>query len=61
MKRIVKTLTWRILGSTSTFIISYIITGQLVISSGITIFQMIANTLLYYVHETVWDKIKWNS
>jgi uncharacterized membrane protein len=53
-----KTITWRIIGSTSTFAISYLVTGQLVLATGIAVFQMIANTILYYIHELIWNKIK---
>jgi uncharacterized membrane protein len=59
MRTLVKTLTWRVVGSTSTFLISYIITGQLVVATGIAVMQMIANTILYYLHEVVWNSIKW--
>lgn len=59
MRTLVKTLTWRVVGSSSTFLISYIITGQLVIATGIAVMQMMANTILYYLHEVVWNSIKW--
>lgn len=58
MRLILKTLSWRVIGSASTFLISYIVTGQLVLASGIAIAQMIVNTVLYYIHEIVWNKIK---
>jgi len=54
-KRLLKTLTWRIVGTTSTFTISYLITGLVLVSSSIAIFQMIANTVLYYFHELIWE------
>jgi uncharacterized membrane protein len=56
-RRLVKTLSWRLVGSGSTFIIAYVVTGQAVISSGIAIAQMIANTILYYIHELAWDRL----
>jgi len=59
VRTLIKTLSWRIVGSSSTFLISYIVTGQLVIATGITIAQMIVNTVLYYIHEIAWNKIKW--
>jgi uncharacterized membrane protein len=59
MRIILKTLSWRVIGSTSTFLISYIVTGQLFLATGIAIAQMIVNTVLYYVHEIVWNKIQW--
>jgi uncharacterized membrane protein len=58
MRLILKTLSWRVIGSASTFLISYIVTGQLVLATGIAIAQMIVNTVLYYIHEIVWNKIK---
>jgi uncharacterized membrane protein len=57
MRTLIKTLTWRLVGSTSTFVISYVVTGQLMIATGIAIAQMIVNTILYYIPETVWNKI----
>ena len=61
MRTLVKTLSWRIIGSASTFLISYIVTGQLVIATGIAIAQMIVNTILYYIHEICWNKISWGN
>lgn len=52
-----KTLTWRITGSTSTFTIAYLLTGNVGMSSGIAIVQIIVNTLLYWIHERVWSNI----
>ena len=61
MRTLIKTLSWRVIGSTATFLISYIVTGQLVVATGIAITQMIVNTVLYYIHEIVWNKIKWGN
>ena len=57
MRTVIKTLTWRLVGSTSTFIISYVVTGQAIIATGIAVAQMVVNTNLYYIHEIVWNKI----
>jgi uncharacterized membrane protein len=51
---IIKTVTWRILGSTSTFLIAWLVTGSWFTSTSIMILQMIANTILYYIHERLW-------
>jgi uncharacterized membrane protein len=58
MRAVWKTLTWRVVGSTSTFLISYIVTGQAFIATSIAVAQMIANTILYYIHERIWDRVK---
>jgi uncharacterized membrane protein len=58
MRTLLKTLTWRITGSTSTFTIAYLVTGSVSVSGGIAVIQMIVNTFLYYAHEEIWNKIK---
>jgi len=58
MRTILKTLSWRVIGSSSTFLISYLITGQAFIATSIAITQMIVNTVLYYIHELLWNKVK---
>jgi uncharacterized membrane protein len=58
-RTLAKTITWRITGSTSTFIIAYLMTGSVGLSSGIAVVQMIVNTFLYYVHDSAWNQVKW--
>jgi uncharacterized membrane protein len=60
-RSLVKTVSWRITGSFSTFMISYLILGSFAVASSIAIVQIIANTILYYVHERVWNKIPWET
>ena len=55
----VKTVTWRLTGSLSTFIISLLISSDFAVAGTIAITQVIANTLLYYLHERVWNRISW--
>jgi len=58
-RSIVKTITWRITGSGATFLIAYIMTGDVAIAGVIGLVQMVSNTFLYYLHERVWNKISW--
>lgn len=58
-RSIVKTLSWRVCGSTATFAISYAIIGDFAVSSTIAIIQLTFNTVLYFVHERVWNWIGW--
>ena len=57
---IIKAITWRILGTLTTIIISFIISGNIKIGLSIGFFELIGKTLLYYFHEIVWNKIKKN-
>jgi uncharacterized membrane protein len=58
-RSIVKTVTWRLTGSGATFLISYIMTGNLSIAGTIAAIQITSNTVLYYIHERIWNKSKW--
>lgn len=58
-RSIAKTISWRITGSLATFLISYMILGNISVSGTIAIIQLTFNTLLYFVHERIWNKIHW--
>lgn len=58
-RSIVKTISWRLTGSGSTFLISWLISNDLAIAGTIAIIQLIANTVLYYLHERLWNKVSW--
>lgn len=58
-RSLLKTVTWRITGSGATFAIGYAISRDFTIATSIASVQLVANTILYFMHERVWDKIKW--
>ena len=58
-RTVAKTISWRITGSASTFLISFLISGNFAVASSIALIQITANTILYFVHERIWNKIKW--
>lgn len=58
-RSLAKTLSWRICGSGATFAISYAILGDFAVSSTIAVIQLTFNTVLYFVHERVWNHIPW--
>jgi uncharacterized membrane protein len=58
-RSLIKTVSWRITGSLSTFVISFLITGNFVVAGSIALIQVTANTILYYLHERLWNKISW--
>lgn len=59
LRSIVKTITWRITGSTLTMLITYAITGNFVIAGSVAVLQAAINTVAYYIHERTWNLIKW--
>ena len=58
-RTIVKTLTWRVTASLTTFIIAWILTGDLLIGATIGSIEAIAKIFLYYFHERIWNNISW--
>lgn len=56
LRHLLKTITWRIVGTVDTIILGYIITGN--INTGLKIggVELITKMVLYYVHERVWYK-----
>jgi len=55
----VKTITYRILIVISTFIVTYLLTGEIRLSIEITALANIINTFLYFFHERIWNRISW--
>mgnify|MGYP000862637384 CR=1 FL=1 len=53
---LIKSLSWRILGTLDTLIIAYFVTGNLKLGIQISIFDLIFKLILYYYHELLWDK-----
>ena len=56
---IAKTISWRVIATIATFFISYIVSNDLSIAGGIAGTQIIFHTLLYAMHELIWNKIMW--
>jgi len=58
-RKILKSISYRILGTLSISIISYIITGDLKTSGLIGIIHMFTNMVLYIFHDFLWERISW--
>ena len=58
-RSLVKTLTWRVIATTDTFFISWIITGKWDWALGIAGIEVITKMFLYYGHERFWANISW--
>mgnify|MGYP002067611784 FL=1 len=57
IKSIIKSVSWRIVGTIDTMIISYFITGKMTIAVSIGSVEVITKTILYYFHERLWAHI----
>ena len=58
-RSIAKTISWRLIGTLDTIIISWIITGEITMALSIGSIELVSKMLLYFFHERAWNKIKW--
>tara|TARA_B100000900_G_scaffold400259_1_gene403688 strand:+ start:3819 stop:4043 length:225 start_codon:yes stop_codon:yes gene_type:complete len=56
-RSLLKTISWRIIGTLDTMILSWIITGNWKWGVAIGGFELITKMVLYYLHERAWYKI----
>ena len=59
VRSLAKAVSWRITGTIDTFIISWIITGEILLASGIAFTEIMTKIVLFWTHERVWNRIKW--
>ncbi len=58
-RSIVKSITWRIIGTSSLIAVTYFFTKNFDLSVAIGGIDIISNLILYFVHERVWERISW--
>lgn len=57
LRSLAKAISWRITGTADTFLVSWFITGQVALASGIALTEVFTKVGLYYLHERAWSKI----
>ena len=55
----IKSLSYRIFGTLSSFVVAYIITGKGSLSALIAMWETVVKVGIYYWHERIWNKITW--
>ncbi len=58
-KSMVKAISWRIIGTMDTILISWLLTGTLSVALSIGSIEVFSKFFLYYGHERIWNMIKW--
>jgi uncharacterized membrane protein len=53
-----KALSWRVVGTIDTLIISFFVTGQINLALTIGGIELITKMVLYYLHERLWERIR---
>ena len=59
LRSLIKGITWRIIATLTTMILVFILTGNFIISLGVGFFEIISKLLFYYLHERIWDRVRW--
>jgi len=59
LRHIFKAISWRILGSLDTLVLTFILTGDFTVGIHISVIEFVTKTFLYYFHERLWFKFKY--
>lgn len=55
----VKSVTYRVFGTLSSFAVVYAITHKGTLATLVAFWETVVKVAIYYYHERIWDKIKW--
>lgn len=59
LRSVIKSLSWRCIGTIDTIVISWIITGEVSLALTIGSIELVTKMVLYFFHERIWNIIKW--
>jgi uncharacterized membrane protein len=54
-----KSLSYRIFGTLSSWLVVYVITGKGSLAIFIAFWETVVKVVIYYYHERAWNKIRW--
>jgi uncharacterized membrane protein len=57
LRSIAKAVSWRVVGSLDTLLLSYLFTGSVLVAGSIASTETVTKTVLYYLHERGWGLI----
>jgi len=57
MRSLGKVVTWRILVTITNFVGGWLASGSWAVGLGVVSFALVVNSVLYFFHERVWNKI----
>jgi len=55
LKSLAKSISWRVVGTLDTMVISFFVTGQLLMAVSIGSIEVVTKIALYYLHERAWE------
>jgi uncharacterized membrane protein len=58
-RSLAKAVTWRLTGTTDTFLIAWLFTGEPLLASGIALAEVFTKVFLFWGHERIWNHTNW--
>lgn len=55
VRSIAKAVSWRIVATSTTMLLVFMFTGNLVASGGVGLTELLSKTVIYYFHERAWN------
>lgn len=59
IRSVAKALSWRVIGTLDTLVVSYFLTGEIALAASIASVDFLTKLVLYFFHERIWNTIKW--
>ena len=59
IRSVVKSISWRIIGTLDTILISWLVTGKVKTALSIGFVELFTKMLLYFLHERLWNAMRW--
>ena len=59
LRSIIKAISWRTLGTLDTFLLSWLITGEVKLAMAIGGTEVLTKMALYWFHERAWNRVRW--
>jgi uncharacterized membrane protein len=57
IRSLLKSISWRIVATLTTIVLVFSLTGNLLISGSVGLLELVTKTLIYFLHERVWNAI----
>lgn len=58
-RTIAKTITFRLIATIVTYIIVYVMTGDIALANAIGFLDLVTKLITYYIHERIWEQVGW--
>ncbi|MDX1651736.1 MAG: DUF2061 domain-containing protein [Brumimicrobium sp.] len=59
VRSLVKALSWRTVGTIDTIFISWMLSGELTLAFSIGSIELFTKMVLYFLHERIWNQVRW--